>query len=187
MTERVDGRRTDTRERIRATALAMFTAQGYERTSLAEVADRLAITRPAVYHHFRSKEAVLTSSYGRLLPELAELTQSLQPAPAPWPRRREALDRFAALIRGEHGALLVCARVNEHALAGLPAAAELLHHLDALTAALGPGADIDGRMLARLALSTLVMAETRGAQLGGTAEQRAAAALTLARDLLNRK
>jgi hypothetical protein len=47
--------------------------------------------------------------------------------------------------------------------------------------------DIDGRMRARLALSTLVMAESRGAQLGGTADHRAAAALALARDLLNRK
>lgn len=187
MSERADGRRTDTRDRIRATALEMFTTQGYERTTLAEVADRLAITRPAVYHHFRSKEDVLTSSYGRLLPELADLTESLRPSPAPWRRRSEALDRFAALIRGEHGALLVCARVNEHALAGLPAAAELLHHLDALTRSLGPGTDIDGRMRARLALSTLVMAESRGAQLGGTAEERATAALALARELLNRK
>ncbi|MEV6823720.1 helix-turn-helix domain-containing protein [Amycolatopsis sp. NPDC051102] len=187
MSERADGRRTDTRERIRATALEMFTTQGYERTTLAEVADRLAITRPAVYHHFRSKEDVLASSYGEVLPELAELAESLQPEPAPWHRRSEALDRFAALLRGKHGALLVCARVNEHALAGRPAAAELLHHLDALTRALAPATDIDGRMRARLALSALVMAEARGAQLGGTAEQRATAALALARELLNRK
>src|SRR4051812_45364556 len=62
-TSRTDGRRTDTRERIRATALELFVRQGYELTTLAQVAHRLEITRPAVYYHFRSKEEVLTSSY----------------------------------------------------------------------------------------------------------------------------
>jgi AcrR family transcriptional regulator len=187
MNERADGRRTDTRERIRATALEMFTAQGYELTTLAQVADRLGITRPAVYHHFRSKEELLTSSYDRLLPELADLLAFLRPAPAPWRRRGAALDRLAALVRGEHGPLLVCARVNEQALAGLPAAAELLGHLDDLTRSLAPGPDIDGHMRGRLAVSTLVMAEARSAQLGGTAEERATAALALARELLHRR
>ena len=186
MTEHADGRRTNTRERIRATALEMFTEQGYEQTSLAQVADRLAITRPAVYHHFRSKEDLLTSSYSQLLPALEELVTFLRSAPKNWATRDEALQRLAVLIQGENGPLLVCARVNEHALRGLPAAAELLDYTDNLTQLLAPDTGIDGRMRGRLAVSALMMATAREAQLGGTSDERADTALTLARELLHR-
>jgi AcrR family transcriptional regulator len=186
MTERADGRRTDTRERIRVTALEMFTTQGYEQTSLAQVADRLAITRPAVYHHFRSKEDLLTSSYSRLLPALEELVVFLRSAPGSRAARSEALQRLASLVQGENGPLLVCARVNEHALRGLPAAAELLDSTDELTQLLAPDTSIDGRMRGRLAVSALVMAAAREAQLGGTSDERADAALALASELLRR-
>jgi AcrR family transcriptional regulator len=182
MSERVDGRRTDTRERIRAKALELFTTQGYELTTLAQVADRLAITRPAVYHHFRSKEDLLTSSYSRLTPALEELVAALRAGLS----RSEALDRISALLRGEDGELLVCARVNEHALRGLPTAVVVLDHLDELTRLLAPGPDVDGRMRGRLAVSALVMAAARGPQLGGTAVERARAALALAHELLDR-
>lgn len=174
------------RERIRATALEMFTTQGYELTTLAQVADRLDITRPAVYHHFRSKEDLLTSSYDRLLPVVADLVASLRAAPRTWRSRRDALDRLAALFQGEDGPLLVCARINENVLRGRPAASELLEHLDEMTRLLAPGPDVDGLMRGRLAVSALVMAGAREAQLGGTADERSGAALALARELLRR-
>jgi AcrR family transcriptional regulator len=181
MPQRVDGRRTDTRERIRVTALEMFTTQGYELTTLAQVADRLGITRPAVYHHFRSKEDLLTSSYGRLLPALEELVAFLRTATPP---RAEALRELSALLHGEDGLLLVCARVNEHAVRGIPAATALLDHLEDLTRLLAPGADVDSLMRGRLAVNALVMAAGRGDQLGGTTDQRSTAALTIASELL---
>ncbi|GAA3568900.1 TetR/AcrR family transcriptional regulator [Amycolatopsis ultiminotia] len=189
MAPTADGRRTGTRARIHATALEMFTTHGYERTTLAQVADRLGITRPALYHHFRSKEDLLTSAYDRLVPELDDLTGRLRPAPAPWRTRRAALDRFATLLSGADGAVLVCARVNEHALQGLPAAAEVLSRLDEIAQLLAPGADVESRMRARLALSALTMAAARAPQLGGTDETRHLAARTVARELLaaNRK
>jgi AcrR family transcriptional regulator len=181
MNERVDGRRTDTRERIRAKALELFTTQGYELTTLAQVADRLAITRPAVYHHFRSKEDLLTSSYDQLVPALEELVASLRAGQS----RSEALGRLSTLLQGEDGELLVCARVNEHALRGLPTAVVVLDRLDDITRLLAPAPDIAGRMRGRLAVSALVMAAARGPQLGGTAGERAEAALALAHELLD--
>ncbi|MBB4682711.1 TetR/AcrR family transcriptional regulator [Amycolatopsis jiangsuensis] len=184
MTPSADGRRTGTRDRIHATALEMFTTQGYERTTLAQVADRLGITRPAVYHHFRSKEDLLTSAYDRLVPDLDALAASLRPAPAPRRTRRTALDRFATLLAGADGAVLVCARVNEHALRGLPAAAEVLTRLDELAQLLAPAQDVESRMRARLALSALTMPAARAPHLGGTEEDRHRAARDVAHDLL---
>src|SRR5262249_12854805 len=40
-----------TRERIQAIALELFAEQGYEKTSLREIAERLGVTKAALYYH----------------------------------------------------------------------------------------------------------------------------------------
>src|SRR5208283_2368424 len=54
-------RRGDTRARIRHVALELFAEQGYERTSLREIAERLGVTKAALYYHFKSKEDIVRS------------------------------------------------------------------------------------------------------------------------------
>jgi AcrR family transcriptional regulator len=65
-------RRGDTRARIQQVALELFAAQGYERTSLREVAERLGVTKAALYYHFKSKEDIVCSFtedyFGRIPP-----------------------------------------------------------------------------------------------------------------------
>ena len=53
--------RGDTRERIQAVALELFAEQGYEKTSLREIAERLGVTKAALYYHFKSKEDIVRS------------------------------------------------------------------------------------------------------------------------------
>ena len=63
----------DTRERILAVANELFIEQGYEGTSLREIADRLDITKAALYYHFRSKDEILETllePFDTLLDEL---------------------------------------------------------------------------------------------------------------------
>jgi AcrR family transcriptional regulator len=55
------GRRGDTRARIQRVALELFAEQGYERTSLREIAERLGVTKAALYYHFKSKEDIVRS------------------------------------------------------------------------------------------------------------------------------
>ncbi len=45
------------------TAARLFLEQSYSRTSLNDVAVRLHITKPALYHYFRSKEEILLECY----------------------------------------------------------------------------------------------------------------------------
>ena len=54
-------RTSDTRERIQAAALELFAAKGVEQTSLREIAERIGITKPALYYHFASREDLLRS------------------------------------------------------------------------------------------------------------------------------
>ena len=53
--------RQDTRARIQSVALELFAEQGYDKTSLREIAERLGVTKAALYYHFKSKEDIVTS------------------------------------------------------------------------------------------------------------------------------
>ncbi|MDQ3788849.1 MAG: TetR/AcrR family transcriptional regulator [Actinomycetota bacterium] len=52
---------SDTRKRIQAVARELFAEKGVQRTSLQEIADRLGITKPALYYHFQSREDLVRS------------------------------------------------------------------------------------------------------------------------------
>jgi AcrR family transcriptional regulator len=56
----------DTRERILDIALELFNDQGYDNTSLREIADRLGVTKAALYYHFERKEDILLELHLRL-------------------------------------------------------------------------------------------------------------------------
>lgn len=51
--------RDEKREAVLRTAVHLFLEQGYRRATLNEVAERLNITKPALYNYFRSKEEIL--------------------------------------------------------------------------------------------------------------------------------
>jgi AcrR family transcriptional regulator len=58
--------KVDTRERILDVALDLFTEQGYDGTSLREIAEQLGVTKAALYYHFESKEDILRALHMRL-------------------------------------------------------------------------------------------------------------------------
>ena len=51
------------REAVLKTAAELFLEKSYGRTSLNDVAERLNITKPALYHYFRNKEEILLECY----------------------------------------------------------------------------------------------------------------------------
>ncbi|WP_084960319.1 TetR/AcrR family transcriptional regulator [Thermoactinospora rubra] len=51
----------DTRTRILETARELFTTQTYRAASMRDIAERVGITKPSLYHHFRSKSEILAS------------------------------------------------------------------------------------------------------------------------------
>ncbi len=65
-TTRPERARSDTRERILDVALQLFTEQGYDKTSLREIAEQLGITKAALYYHFERKEDMLLELHLRL-------------------------------------------------------------------------------------------------------------------------
>ncbi|MCX5397823.1 TetR/AcrR family transcriptional regulator [Streptomyces sp. NBC_00102] len=74
----------DTRAEIRKVALELFTEQGYDATSLREIAERLDITKAALYYHFKSKEDIVRSLFTNYLDALdavVEWAKELPPGP----------------------------------------------------------------------------------------------------------
>jgi AcrR family transcriptional regulator len=57
---------SSTRERILDIALELFTEQGYDKTSLRDIAERLGTTKAALYYHFERKEDILLELHLRL-------------------------------------------------------------------------------------------------------------------------
>src|ERR1700744_2476893 len=72
--------RGDTRERILDVALELFNDQGYDATSLREIAERLGITKAALYYHFRSKDDILGALLAPMGVVVAELVDRLEAA-----------------------------------------------------------------------------------------------------------
>ncbi|HEY1740323.1 MAG TPA: helix-turn-helix domain-containing protein, partial [Acidimicrobiia bacterium] len=70
-----ESRARDTRGEILAVASELFTDKGYDATSLREIAERLGITKAALYYHFPSKEDILRAllePIGAIVGELLE-------------------------------------------------------------------------------------------------------------------
>ncbi|MFC6880689.1 MULTISPECIES: TetR/AcrR family transcriptional regulator [Actinomadura] len=62
-------RPSDTKQRIQEVARELFAKQGVQRTSLQDIADRLGITKPALYYHFSSREELVRSIVQPILDE----------------------------------------------------------------------------------------------------------------------
>ena len=60
---------SETRQRIQNVARELFTQKGVQRTSLQDIADRLGMTKPALYYHFDSREELVRSILQPLIDE----------------------------------------------------------------------------------------------------------------------
>ncbi len=79
--QRRDGRFRDTRQRIEAVALELFTTKGVGQTTLQEIADRLGLTKTALYYHFNSKGELVRSVVRKSVEELTAFLNEVEHDP----------------------------------------------------------------------------------------------------------
>ena len=72
---------SDTKAEIRAVVLELFGQKGYERTSLREIAERLDVTKAALYYHYPSKKDLLRALIDPLIDDIEKLLEGLREGP----------------------------------------------------------------------------------------------------------
>lgn len=108
---RVDGRVTDMRQRILATALRLFLSNGFAATSLQTIARELGVTKAAVYYHFPAKAALAREIFQPFIDDVDAMLARIEAEPM---TQREVLvayveallphrDVFAAMLRDPTG------------------------------------------------------------------------------------
>ncbi|CAL9535566.1 hypothetical protein SUDANB176_04140 [Streptomyces sp. enrichment culture] len=88
-------RRGDTRQRIQDVALELFAEQGYEKTSLREIAERLEVTKAALYYHFKTKEEILVSIFEDLARPIEDLIEWGRRQPHTLETKQEIVRRYS--------------------------------------------------------------------------------------------
>ncbi|MGW3660538.1 TetR/AcrR family transcriptional regulator [Streptomyces sp. NPDC005151] len=88
-------RRGNTRQRIQDVALELFAEQGYEKTSLREISEKLDVTKAALYYHFKTKEDILISIFEDLNRPVEELIAWGKEQPRTLETKKELLVRYS--------------------------------------------------------------------------------------------
>ncbi|MEV5434196.1 helix-turn-helix domain-containing protein [Streptomyces sp. NPDC052701] len=91
-------RRGDTRQRIQDVALELFAEQGYEKTSLREIAERLQVTKAALYYHFKTKEEILVGIFEDLTRPIEDLIEWGRRQPHSLETKQEIVRRYSSVL-----------------------------------------------------------------------------------------
>jgi AcrR family transcriptional regulator len=148
----------DTRARILEVARRRFTEQGYEGTSLREIADDLGVTKAALYYHFQSKDEIMVALLEPFTALILEFRQRLESADGleAW---ADALTHVIEQIP-QHAELFTLVVNNRASIAALRALEQFAEHMEMhnfverVIRAKSPDIHVQVRMVAALATVT---------------------------------
>jgi AcrR family transcriptional regulator len=113
----------DTRSRLRELALKLFAEQGYEKTSLREIAEQLGVTKAALYYYFKSKEDIVRSLVEDYVADLDDLIAWAKAQPRSQATRAEIVHRYLHIV-SNGTAVFRMLHQNQAAVSGLANAKE---------------------------------------------------------------
>ncbi|ALG09530.1 TetR/AcrR family transcriptional regulator [Kibdelosporangium phytohabitans] len=140
-----------TRQRVLGAALDLFARDGYAGTSLRDIAERLEMTKAALYYHFPSKDQLLLALVTPLIDELRGWERDAQGGRAPirllLRRLVDAFDDNRPILRG-----ILFDPTARRALRDTHSVPEILQNAERLLARSDDPRDL---LLARCALGTI--------------------------------
>lgn len=163
MHEKIHGegheRGRETRSRLRELALQLFAEQGYEQTSLREIAERLGVTKAALYYYYKSKEDIVRDLVEDYMAQIDELIAWGKDQPRSAETRAEIVRRYLDIIV-TGTAVFRLLHQNQAAVSSLAAAKErgelFRERIDALVGLLtDPGAPMRAEIRAASCLMTI--------------------------------
>jgi AcrR family transcriptional regulator len=89
---------TGTRQRLIDVAVRLFTQHSFAGTSLQMIADELGVTKAAVYHHFHTREELLTAVVQPLLDRVREIIEAAEAQRSRHARAESMLTGYVDLV-----------------------------------------------------------------------------------------
>jgi AcrR family transcriptional regulator len=102
---RTTTRRGERRERILASATSLFEENGFHGAGIDDIAAAAGVTGPAIYRHFKNKDAVLVALFDRLGERLGAILEKV--ASLDGPEALETLVRLHVRLAFDERALIV--------------------------------------------------------------------------------
>ncbi|MET7421809.1 helix-turn-helix domain-containing protein [Dactylosporangium sp. NPDC005555] len=87
----------DVRSHIQRVALELFIEEGYDKTSLREIAEKLGVTKAALYYHFPTKDDIVNSLIEHRIAAVDALMEWAEAQPRDEPTRMEFVRRYSVL------------------------------------------------------------------------------------------
>lgn len=91
------GTPTDTRQRLIDAATALFIRHSFAGTSLQMIADELGFTKAAIYHHFRTREQLLTAVLEPIIDEIRAVVEDAEARRGAHARAERMLTGYARI------------------------------------------------------------------------------------------
>ena len=88
-----------TQQRILVAAASLFVARGYERTTIADVADRAGVSRATVFWHFSDKAGLFREAFSFLVRPFRESLEARLDDLPPEKRLVEQIGRYQNMVR----------------------------------------------------------------------------------------
>lgn len=144
-----------TREKILATACELFATHTYRAATMREIAERLGIAKPSLYHHFASKAEILDSLVSTPIDELAAVIDAAATERDPTDVQRRVLRGCIDVIVGHRDVMRLLLRdASVYSDDSTQVVARVVTTVDRATALLaGPNADWRRRLRAAQAFA----------------------------------
>ena len=88
----------DTKAEIHRAAVELFSTQGYEKTSLREIAEQVGITKASLYYHYSSKQELLRAIVGTFLDDISRVLRLVEELPWSPETERELLGAYVDVV-----------------------------------------------------------------------------------------
>lgn len=93
----------DTKADIHRAAMELFSARGYDKTSLREIAEQVGISKASLYYHYSSKQDLLKAIIGTFMEDLQEVLGLVETIPWSPTSERELLGAYLDVVIKHRG------------------------------------------------------------------------------------
>jgi AcrR family transcriptional regulator len=145
--------------RIRSVAAELFAEKGYGETSLREIAERLGITKAALYYHYPSKEQLLQAIVQPFFDDIRVLVAQAEQALPSGPALRSFFEAYLDMLLGHRTVCALFLRDASSIVAIVPLYKEAIHLTRRLNSSIaGPDATDEHRLRTAAAFEVLGVA-----------------------------